>query len=67
MDGRTEFEGRVEFCSGETWGQVCDNMWDDADAAVVCRQLGFTSDGKSKISRIVVLSYNSDTYFFSEY
>lgn len=47
VDGRTEFEGRVEICLGSIWRPVCDNMWDDADAAVVCRQLGFTSDGKS--------------------
>ena len=45
VGGTTELEGTVEACVNGLWGYIGDGGWNDADAEVVCRQLGLLTGG----------------------
>lgn len=44
VGGSNEYEGRLEIFWNGVWGTVCDDAFGNVDAAVVCRQLGFSAD-----------------------
>ena len=48
VGGHSNGEGTVEMCYSRVWGSVCDDSWNNYDAAVVCQQLGFQGTSRLK-------------------
>ena len=46
--GGSMAQGRVEICYQNLWGTVCDDGWNEVDARVVCRILGYPPLGISE-------------------
>ena len=38
--------GRVEICKGGGYHTICLDSWDERDASVVCKEIGFSPNGE---------------------
>ena len=45
MEGKTEWEGRLEICLGQRWGNVGNDGWTKVNSEVVCTELGYDFTG----------------------
>ena len=62
QDGTDNSNGRVEMCQNGIWGSVCSTGWEHIDASVVCRQLGYVTEGVTNLSidiRLTICTYYS--------
>ena len=43
LGGNGQYEGRVQVSFNDITGTICDDLFDDMDAKVVCRMMGYRS------------------------
>ena len=58
VEGRYNWEGRVEIYVSGTWSTIYDTLWANSDAEVVCRQLGHLTEGTGTYAQTTMPSNN---------
>ena len=52
IGGAFENEGTVQVCYNKLWGLISDSNWDNNDAKIVCKQLGYIGGSKLKVIQL---------------
>jgi len=47
VNGSNLLEGRVEICINNAWGTICDSLFSEDEATVICQQLGVKFNGNT--------------------
>ena len=50
VNGSQPLEGTVQVCFNNTYGTICHDQWNENDARVVCRHLGYSSENTSALT-----------------
>ena len=59
LSSGNSLKGQVEVCGNQQWNTVCDSMFNDEAAGVVCRQFGHSQFGEQVILYTHVQLYNT--------
>ena len=49
VGGKGAYEGTIEVCFENLWGLVAETGWTQTDAEIVCKQLGYTTEGSNTV------------------
>ena len=49
VGGKGAYEGTIEVCFENLWGLVAEAGWTQNDAEIVCKQLGYTTEGSNTV------------------